>query len=649
MYDRVILLVGAAADAELLKSIVEYIATQYKMKAETVAFAQFKAPAEGALYMLYLSDDEIRELFVSASAPSIAMGILPNEQCPYATRSFGISKDTFEAVDDVLGATEATSEVAVDNALDAAEATSVDLLKCNGIPVLGSIIIGNVHGMNRDENSRLGIIKKIAVFFSSLFHPVFQGYTITTAKGNITTTAATGILVFEHNIGGVSRNLLKENLTLHDGRLHALILAPTSIVSYLYYLFVSYFFRKLFLKHMPQSIGFIASSGLEITGKRPMDYLADGQLFTESLLSLKVESDAVHIHLGRNIKDIPAESTTEEEKEKVRVQALPKGEMVTMLVSEAIPFLPRAAEDDFQELFVTLRQSGSVTSIFIMLMILSTLLATTGLFQNSVPVIIGAMILAPLMSPIVSFAMGVVRGEKELLTGSAITLLVGVVTALLFSCLFTWLMPLNILTDEMKGRLNPNILDLMVAIVSGVAGAYAHAKSEIAKSLAGVAIAVALIPPLSVTGIGIGWWDIDIVYGSFLLFMTNLAGMTLAAALTFLILGFAPVKRATRGIVWTSLVLVAVTIPLIISFSKVVEQNKILKQLKNSESLVFDDKTISIQTTSVDLSRNVPVVYIRARSSSALQDAQLQKIRLHINKVLGKPVVVDIQGEIELK
>jgi uncharacterized membrane protein len=201
----------------------------------------------------------------------------------------------------------------------------------------------------------------------------------------------------------------------------------------------------------------------------------------------------------------------------------------------------------------------------------------------------------------------------------------------------------------MKSRLNPNILDLMVAIISGAAGAYAHAKSEIAKSLAGVAIAVALIPPLSVTGIGIGWWDIDIVYGSFLLFMTNLAGLTLAAALTFLILGFAPVKRATKGIVWTSLFLVVVTIPLIVSFSKVVEQNKIFNQLKNAETLVFGDKTISIQTTSVDLSRKVPVVYVKARSGSALQDAQLQKIRQHINKVLGQNVVVDVQSEIELK
>ncbi|MCJ7765282.1 MAG: TIGR00341 family protein [Thiovulaceae bacterium] len=643
MYDRVILLVGISADEELLKPIEEYIATEHQLKMETVLFSKYKGPVEGARYLLYLSDDDIRELFASESSSSIEVGILYNDQCPYAIESFGISKDMHEAIDD---------------ALDAEDAIPVDLLKCNGVPVLGSIVIGNVHGMNRDDNSRLSIIKKIADFFSSLFHPAFKGYTITTAKGNITTTAATGIMVFEHNISGVSNNLLREKLSLHGGRLHALILAPSSVVAYLYYLFVSYFFRRLFLEHMPKSIGFVASTTLEITGMRPIDYVIDGAVFKESLLTLKVEEDAVRIHLGRNSTDIPDEDTKEEgteekekeeEKEIVRVQGLPKGEMVSMLVGEAIPFLPRASEEDFKELFVTLRQSASVSSVFIMLMVLSALLATTGLFQNSVPVIIGAMILAPLMSPIVSFAMGVVRGEKEILIESLKTLLIGIVTALLFSCLFTYFVPLDLLTDEMKSRLNPNLLDLMVAIVAGVAGAYAHAKSEIAKSLAGVAIAVALIPPLSVTGIGIGWWNIDIIYGSFLLFMTNLAGMTLAAAMTFLLLGFAPVKRATKGIIWSSLLLVAVTIPLFISFSHVIEQNKIFNQLKSAKNILFDGRTIIIRTISVDLSKDLPVIYIRARSNSVLQDDALQKIKRHINKVVGKPVVVDISSEIELK
>ena len=455
-------------------------------------------------------------------------------------------------------------------------------------------------------------------------------------------------MIFEHNVSGVSHNLLRENLSLHDGKLNALILAPGSVVTYLYYLFLSYFLNRLYIDRLPKSIGLIISSGVEISSPRPIEYLFDGIVANDTSLSLEVVRDGARIYLGRKIVDVPAEQA-KEEKETIRIQGLPKGEMITMLASAPVPFFPKADEEDFKELFVGLRQSARVSSVYVILMILSTLLATTGLFQNSAPVIIGAMILAPLMAPIVSFSMGVVRGEKELLTEGAMTLMLGVLTALLFSCLFTYVMPLNLLTDEMRSRLNPNVLDLVVAILSGVAGAYAHAKSEIAKSLAGVAIAVALVPPLSVAGIGIGWWDSDVVYGSFLLFLTNLAGMTLAAALTFLLLGFAPVKRATRGIVWTSVFLAIVTVPLFVAFFKVIEQNEIVKQLKSVEHLTVDGREIAIRTISVDLSREVPVIYIQARSNASLHEEELQKIKQHINQVLKRPVVLDVLSEIELK
>ncbi|MGB5965903.1 MAG: TIGR00341 family protein [Sulfurimonadaceae bacterium] len=633
MYDRVILLVGIAADEVLLKSIVEHIETQHGLKTEILLFSRYSAPVEASLYLLYLSDENIRDLFARVTSSSMNVGILSNERCPYAIRSFGISRDTFEAIDD---------------ALNGAEATPVDLLKCNGMPVLGSIVIGDVHGMNREGNIRKGIFKKIAAFFSDLVHLSFQGYTITTAKGNITTTAATGILIFEHNISGVSQNIMQEDFSLHDGMLQAFILAPSSIVSYLYYLFLSEFINKIFSKKLPKCIGLISSSRLDITSPQPISYISTGESLSDNMLTLEVVSDAVRIHLGRNIRDIPAKNANEK-KEIIRMHELPQAEKASMLANESIPFFSVASEEDFKELFIALRESSRVSSVFIILMVLSTLLTTTGLFQNSTPVIIGAMILAPLMAPIVSFSMGVVRGEKELLKESTTTLMVGIVTALAFSCLYTYLMPLNLLTEEMRGRLNPNILDLMVAILSGVAGAYAQAKSEIAKSLAGVAIAVALVPPLSVTGIGIGWWDMAIVYGSFLLFMTNLAGMTLAAALTFLILGYAPVKRATKGIVWTSMFLLIVTIPLFVSFFKVIEQNKISKQLKSVEHLTLNGREATIRTISVDLSREIPVIYIKVRSNSALQEEELQKIKLHINEVLERPVVLDVLSEIELK
>ncbi len=633
MDKHVILLLGADADHAAVESILKYLSEQYQLKVEVLSFAQFDPVPEKRLYLLYFCDDEIKVLFTKNLPPEIELGIIPNDHCRYAVLNYGIATDMYDAIDDVLNAT---------------EATPVDLLTCNTHPVIGNVVIGNVHGMNRISGDYSGYFKRVGAFFSDMMNLSFKSYTITTAKGNVTNTAATGIMIFEHNISGMSRNLLKEDLSFHDGRLHALVLAPASIIAYMYYLFLSHFRNRLLIENLPESVGLIASSDIVITSPTPIEYMAEGNAHTEEKVSFKVLRNAVKIYLGRNVSDVQRQMTPKEEKETVRVKGLPKAEMSKMLVSAPVSFLPKADEEDFKELFVSLRQSSKLSPAFIVLIVLSTLLATTGLFQSSTPVIIGAMILAPMMAPIISFSMGVLRGEKELLKESSMTLFFGIVTALIFSCLYTYLMPLNLLTDEMRSRLNPNILDLMVAVISGVAGAYAYAKSEVAKSLAGVAIAVALVPPLSVTGIGIGWGNWEVVYGSFLLFMTNLAGITLAASLTFLILGFSPVKRATRGIVVTSLLLVGITVPLFFSFFKVIEQNKIFQQLKTLEYVLLEDQKVGLRTLSVDLSRETPVIYIETRSTLILTNTQLTSIKQKVDEVLKRPVVVNILSEIEL-
>ncbi len=633
MDKHVILLLGADADHAAVESILKYLSEQYQLKVEVLSFAQFDPVPEKRLYLLYFCDDEIKVLFTKNLPSEIELGIIPNDHCRYAVLNYGIATDMYDAIDDVLNAT---------------EATPVDLLTCNTHPVIGNVVIGNVHGMNRISGDYSGYFKRVGAFFSDMMNLSFKSYTITTAKGNVTNTAATGIMIFEHNISGMSRNLLKEDLSFHDGRLHALVLAPASIIAYMYYLFLSHFRNRLLIENLPESVGLIASSDIVITSPTPIEYMAEGNAHTEEKVSFKVLRNAVKIYLGRNVSDVQRQMTPKEEKETVRVKGLPKAEMSKMLVSAPVSFLPKADEEDFKELFVSLRQSSKLSPAFIVLIVLSTLLATTGLFQSSTPVIIGAMILAPMMAPIISFSMGVLRGEKELLKESSMTLFFGIVTALIFSCLYTYLMPLNLLTDEMRSRLNPNILDLMVAVISGVAGAYAYAKSEVAKSLAGVAIAVALVPPLSVTGIGIGWGNWEVVYGSFLLFMTNLAGITLAASLTFLILGFSPVKRATRGIVVTSLLLVGITVPLFFSFFKVIEQNKIFQQLKTLEYVLLEDQKVGLRTLSVDLSRETPVIYIETRSTLILTNTQLTSIKQKVDEVLKRPVVVNILSEIEL-
>jgi uncharacterized membrane protein len=198
----------------------------------------------------------------------------------------------------------------------------------------------------------------------------------------------------------------------------------------------------------------------------------------------------------------------------------------------------------------------------------------------------------------------------------------------------------------MESRVNPNILDLIVAIISGIAGAYANSKSEIAKSLAGVAIAVALVPPLSVTGIAIGWGDIHMLYGSFLLFITNLVGITLSSALTFIILGYAPVlERAKKGVIYSSIALFVVSIPLVLSFYKLIEQNRIIDTLNNKE-YVISNKKVNIEIKHIDLNKKEPYLQIELTSFSTLDMEDLKVLKNKIEKELNKKVVLNISSSV---
>jgi uncharacterized membrane protein len=116
-------------------------------------------------------------------------------------------------------------------------------------------------------------------------------------------------------------------------------------------------------------------------------------------------------------------------------------------------------------------------------------------------------------------------------------------------------------------------------VLSGVAGAFANVRENIAKSLPGVAIAVALVPPLCVAGIGIGWLNYDVFYGAMLLFLTNLTGIIMAAGLSFMILGFAPFSRAKKGIMVSVILVAIISVPLLLSFDNMEKMAAVKKQL----------------------------------------------------------------------
>ena len=179
---------------------------------------------------------------------------------------------------------------------------------------------------------------------------------------------------------------------------------------------------------------------------------------------------------------------------------------------------------------------------FVALIFLSTLIATLGLIQNSPAVVIGAMLVAPLMTPIVAIGLGLAQSNIRLIDGAARTVTYGFATALVVG-LITGLLTCDEKTAEMIARETPNFRDLIIALASGVAAAYAMGRPNLISALPGVAIAAALVPPVATSGIGLSLGDWHLAGGALLLFLANIVAIVLGTAFTFWAIGLSRSKK----------------------------------------------------------------------------------------------------------
>lgn len=511
----------------------------------------------GVTVVTFLSDSLLAGIVTAAVERHWHLAVMPHPKMRHMRIGFGISQNLDEAIEDYRRAE---------------GPQTVDLLRCNDRPVLNSVLIGEAAGLLLGVERGLAWwqrVRRFVVETRRVSRTAPSSYDIVTKKNKKVMTAAVGIVVVEHGSNSlISRRILEES-SIQDGMLHALVLAPQSWLEML-----GFFFQSIILRsgsRMPEFAGHIKTSELSITSNREIPYVIDGAAMTSKELSFSVAKDSLSIYPGRGLRLSRDGGAA---KEIYRVQSLPSLEARRQLIQEPLPYLRHAATEDFKDLYLILRESARSSPSFIVLVVLSSLLAALGLYADSGPVIIGAMILAPLMAPIISMAMGISRQDRSLMLTSLRTLARGMLLALGCAALISMLLPLRSITPEISARLSPNLLDLGVAILSGIAGAYAHARQEIARSLAGVAIAVALVPPLVVSGIGIGWFSLPVFFGALLLFLTNLVGILFAAAITFSLLGFSPLSKARRGL-FVSLAMVAViSVPLAYSFAQLVDSQR---------------------------------------------------------------------------
>lgn len=235
-------------------------------------------------------------------------------------------------------------------------------------------------------------------------------------------------------------------------------------------------------------------------------------------------------------------------------------------------YLP-AFED---KLFIEGPQTARRLTNYFALLLFATVIATYGVLSGSTATVIGAMIVAPLMGPIMATTAAVVMGTSYRALRSFGLTLAGIATVILAAYLLAWVVPDITISftsnTEITSRINPGLYALLTALGAGAAGAFITSRAEIADSMGGVAIAISLVPPLCVVGIALQNGQLEAAAGAMLLFLTNYLAILLAGGVVLLVLGLGKVAAAQvdvrirkRGLAIFGLGIILVTIPLTLS------------------------------------------------------------------------------------
>jgi uncharacterized hydrophobic protein (TIGR00271 family) len=300
------------------------------------------------------------------------------------------------------------------------------------------------------------------------------------------------------------------------------------------------------------------------------------------------------------------------------------------------------------KLFIEGPQTARRLTNFFTLLLLATVIATYGVLSNSSATVIGAMIVAPLMGPMMATTAGVVMGSfPRALRAFALTV-AGTVSVILFSYVLSWVVPdvaISFTSNaEITSRIHPGLYALLTALGSGAAGAFITSRAEIADALSGVAIAISLVPPLCVVGIALQQGQLDAASGAMLLFLTNGLAVLLAGGVVFLAVGLGtsvvspePRRFRRRAFVLFLAGLLLATIPLaLMAYQNVISAEENAKTTAEVQTWLADT---SYRVDSVNVKNGVAAVTIEG--SGQMKPAQ--QLANQLASALGQPVVVELR------
>jgi uncharacterized hydrophobic protein (TIGR00271 family) len=310
---------------------------------------------------------------------------------------------------------------------------------------------------------------------------------------------------------------------------------------------------------------------------------------------------------------------------------------------------PRLNVEEQLELRELMSDSAHPGVSYFVLITLSGIIASLGLLLDSPAVVIGAMLVAPLMSPILGFSLGMVLEDVRLIRLSIEAVFKGVALAIVIAIFAGIFSPFKELTDEITARTQPTLLDLVVALASGMAGAYALARKEVSAALPGVAIAAALMPPLGVVGLGLALGNPQVVGGAFLLFITNLTSISLAGVIVFILLGIRPQtwlpearRQVRRGLTGFVLLLLALAIPLGVIMGDIVRdtaRRNIIHDALAENVTMHGGELINIE---YQTERDELVVVATTRSDDPISQETVDTLAAALEERLNQSVTLEL-------
>jgi uncharacterized hydrophobic protein (TIGR00271 family) len=296
---------------------------------------------------------------------------------------------------------------------------------------------------------------------------------------------------------------------------------------------------------------------------------------------------------------------------------------------------------------------GEISVGYFFVLNVANLIALCGLLMNSSPVIIGAMLISPLMGPILSFGFAFVTGDKVIWRNSIRKIVLSVIVTIIVAALATWLSPLKDATSEILSRTKPNLYDLIIAFLAGIAGASALCtKKNYLTVVPGVAIATAVIPPLSVAGYGAGTANAAIFFGGFLLFFTNFVAIIISTCLVFYFYGFrahiseeTDLSRMKKRFAYLFAVLLVISIPLAYTLRISIAEVSLRTAIRQALAHELNREKESRLATFTYKTRDDGILEINAMVNAVkyLNDVEIAKVNRSLETALHRKTNLNLE------